>query len=201
MNHVSSLLPDHNAHILVTIMAATAGVSKLVFGLVSDCLRNYRIFLQQGALLAHGVVLMLLPLCGEYSGFLAMAVSLGLSDAMIMVLYGPNVVDLVGAERASQAFGFMSLLSIPGFLSAPAITGQYWSVQCGGGVVLVIVCVCMYMLRFWCSRETHEARARARACLGVYAYARARLHARVHTRARARTHTHTHTHRCLGHYV
>ena len=121
-------MPDRNAHILVTIMAATAGLSKLVFGLVSDCLRNYRIFLQQGALLAHGAVLVLLPSCGVYWGFLVIAVSLGLSDAMIMVLYGPNVVDLVGAGRASQAFGFMSLVSIPGFLSAPAITGQVHAV-------------------------------------------------------------------------
>ncbi|KAK7487598.1 hypothetical protein BaRGS_00021148, partial [Batillaria attramentaria] len=124
VNHVRSLLPDVPASILVTIMAGTSGVSKLVFGLVSDLLRNYRIFLQQGALFAYGVILLFLPLCSNFVGFVVMAVCLGLSDALIMVLFGPNVVDLVGPGRTSQAFGFMSLLSIPGFLSAPAITGR-----------------------------------------------------------------------------
>ncbi|XP_070203045.1 monocarboxylate transporter 10-like [Littorina saxatilis] len=124
VNHVSSLLPGHNASILVTIMAGTSGVSKLIFGLLSDFLRNYRVALQQLGLLVYGAILLLLPLCSNFPGFLVIAVCFGLSDALIMVLYGPNVIDLVGPARASQAFGFMSLLSIPGFLSAPAITGR-----------------------------------------------------------------------------
>lgn len=123
VNHVAHILPGTHASILITVMAAVSGVCKLAVGKLSDLLRQYRIYLQQGALFVYGVIVICIPFSHTFPGFIVIAVGLGIADAVIMVLFGPNAIELVGAGNASQAIGFSSLLSIPTFLSAPAITG------------------------------------------------------------------------------
>ncbi|XP_046375364.2 monocarboxylate transporter 10-like [Haliotis rufescens] len=123
VNHVAHILPGTHASILITVMAAVSGVCKLAVGKLSDLLRQYRIYLQQGALFVYGVIVICIPFSHTFPGFIVIAVGLGIADAVIMVLFGPNAIELVGAGNASQAIGFSSLLSIPTFLSAPVITG------------------------------------------------------------------------------
>ena len=54
VQHVKEVLPDKNGGILVTCIAATSGVGRLIFGKIADLPKVNRILLQQISFVSIG---------------------------------------------------------------------------------------------------------------------------------------------------
>ena len=69
MQHVKEVLPNENGGILVTCIAATSGVGRMIFGRVADLPNVNRILLQQISFVAIGLCTMLLTAAPFFTGF------------------------------------------------------------------------------------------------------------------------------------
>ena len=63
------MLPNENGGILVTCIAATSGVGRMIFGRVADLPNVNRILLQQISFVAIGLCTMLLTAAPFFTGF------------------------------------------------------------------------------------------------------------------------------------
>ena len=130
MEHVKQVLPDHKNQggILVTCIAATSGLGRLMFGKVADLPNVNRILLQQISFVSIGICTMLLAGAAKFTGFewesmIMIALLMGLFDGCFITMLGPIAYDICGPSGASQAVGFLlGLCSIP-LTVGPLIAG------------------------------------------------------------------------------
>ena len=54
--HVNKIAPSYNGESLITCIAATSGIGRLIFGKVSDFKRVNRIFLQQVMICRNAII-------------------------------------------------------------------------------------------------------------------------------------------------
>jgi len=125
------VLSDENGGILVTCIAATSGIGRLVFGLVADLPNVNRILLQQISFVSIGLCSMLLTAAPFFTGFewpsmIIFALFMGIFDGCFITMLGPIAYDLCGPSGASQAVGFLlGLCSIP-LTIGPLIAGYLY---------------------------------------------------------------------------
>ena len=130
MEHVKQVLPDreNQGGILVTCIAATSGLGRLMFGKVADLPNVNRILLQQISFVSIGICTMLLAGAAKFTGFewesmIMIALLMGLFDGCFITMLGPIAYDICGPSGASQAVGFLlGLCSIP-LTVGPLIAG------------------------------------------------------------------------------
>ena len=126
--NLRKVLSDENGGILVTCIAATSGIGRLVFGLVADLPNVNRILLQQISFVSIGLCSMLLTAAPFFTGFewpsmIIFALFMGIFDGCFITMLGPIAYDLCGPSGASQAVGFLlGLCSIP-LTIGPLIAG------------------------------------------------------------------------------
>jgi len=131
VQHVKEVLPNENGGILVTCIAATSGVGRMIFGRVADLPNVNRILLQQISFVAIGLCTMLLTAAPFFTGFewasmIISALCLGIFDGCFITMLGPIAYDLCGPSGASQAVGFLlGLCSIP-LTIGPLIAGYLY---------------------------------------------------------------------------
>jgi len=117
-----------NGGILVTCIAATSGIGRLIFGKVADLPKVNRILLQQISFVSIGACTMLLAAAPKFTGFewgtmIIISLFMGLFDGCFITMLGPIAYDLCGPSGASQAVGFLlGLCSIP-LTIGPLIAG------------------------------------------------------------------------------
>ena len=118
--YVRDILPDSSGgESLMTCIAVTAGVGKIVFGWVADRPNVNPICLQQISYVFLGVTTMLYataPYFGEYAyaSLIAFSLVMGLFDGCFSTMLGPIAVQICGQNGASQAIGFLlGLCSFP----------------------------------------------------------------------------------------
>jgi MCP family monocarboxylic acid transporter-like MFS transporter 10 len=122
---VKDILPDRNGGSLVTCIAITSGIGRLIFGKVADLPNVNRILLQQISFVSIGICTMLLTAAPYFNGFQFEAMSvfaliMGLFDGCFITMLGPIAYDICGTAGASQAIGFLlGLCSIPLTLGPP----------------------------------------------------------------------------------
>ena len=127
---MKQVLPDrkNQGGILVTCIAATSGLGRLVFGKVADLPNVNRILLQQISFVSIGICTMLLAGAAKFTGFewesmIMIALLMGLFDGCFITMLGPIAYDICGPSGASQAVGFLlGLCSIP-LTVGPLIAG------------------------------------------------------------------------------
>lgn len=125
VNHVRDIMPHANGKVLVTCIGATSGVGRLVFGKIADCPNVNRIFLQQVAFVAIGILTILLTVFRNFPAFVVICLGLGLFDGCFISLLGPIAFDLCGPKGASQAIGFLlGLCSVP-LTVGPPVAGKF----------------------------------------------------------------------------
>jgi len=131
VQHVKDVLPEENGGILVTCIAATSGIGRLIFGKVADLPNVNRILLQQISFVSIGLCTMLLTAAPKFTGFewesmIIFALFMGLFDGCFITMLGPIAYDLCGPSGASQAVGFLlGLCSIP-LTIGPLIAGYLY---------------------------------------------------------------------------
>ena len=121
--YVEDILPNNNGEALLTCIAITAGLGKLVFGWVADRPSVNPICLQQFSFIFIGCCTMLLTTAqyfGSYSyaSLIMFSLVMGLFDGCFSTMLGPIATYICGPVGASQAIGFLL-----GFCSAPLMIG------------------------------------------------------------------------------
>lgn len=76
---------------------------------------------------------MMIPLCNSFGGLIAVCLLMGLFDGCFISIMAPIAFELVGAQRVSQAIGFLL-----GFMSVPMIVGPPLA---GRGKTFLITCI------------------------------------------------------------
>ena len=129
VQHVEDTLPEKNGRTLVTCIAITSLVGRLIFGYIADLPKVNRILLQQVSFVSIGICTMLLTAAPLFQGFnfesmILFSLIMGLFDGCFITMLGPIAFDICGPSGASQAIGFLlGLCSIPLTLGPP-IAGQ-----------------------------------------------------------------------------
>ena len=121
--YVEDILPNENGETLLTCIAITAGIGKLIFGWVADRPKVNPICLQQFSFVFIGGCTMLLttaPCFGNYSytSLIVFSLVMGLFDGCFSTMLGPIAVHICGPVGASQGIGF-----VLGLCSAPLMIG------------------------------------------------------------------------------
>ncbi|XP_002738534.1 monocarboxylate transporter 10-like [Saccoglossus kowalevskii] len=121
INHLEMVLPNANGAVLIGCLGATSLIGRLIFGKVADIPNVSRIALQQVSFLVIGVMCTLIPLASShYAAIIVAVLVMGIFDGCFVSLMGPIAFDIVGAENASQAIGFiLGLMSVPLTLGPP----------------------------------------------------------------------------------
>ena len=123
-------LPEKNGRTLVTCIAITSLIGRLIFGYISDFKNVNRILLQQVSFISIGICTMLLTTAPFFQGFnfefmILFSLILGLFDGCFITLLGPIAFDICGRSGASQAIGFLLGLSSIPLTLGPPIAGQF----------------------------------------------------------------------------
>lgn len=120
MKHVKERLgPDVKEEILLLCIGVTSGVGRLVFGRVADYIPGVKkVYLQVVSFFLIGLMSMMIPLCYNLGGLIAVCLFMGLFDGCFICIMAPIAFELVGPENVSQAIGFLL-----GFMSIPMTVG------------------------------------------------------------------------------
>lgn len=107
VQHVKDTTPGKNGRLLVTCIAVTSGIGKLIFGKIADLPRVNRIFLQQISFVSIGICTMLLTAAPYFTGFefesmIMFSLIMGLFDGCFITMLGPIAYDICGPAGASQ---------------------------------------------------------------------------------------------------
>jgi MCP family monocarboxylic acid transporter-like MFS transporter 10 len=127
--YVKDILPEKNGEGLLTCIGITAGIGKILLGIIADRPNVNPVFLQQFSFVAIGIITMLLntaPYFGDYAytSMVILSLLLGVFDGCYSALLGPIAVYICGPRGASQAIGFiLGLTSIP-FMLGPLLAGD-----------------------------------------------------------------------------
>ena len=128
--YVEDILPGESGEALLTCIAITAGIGKIIFGLVADRPNVNPICLQQFSFVFIGCCTMLLTTAryfGSYSyaSLIVFALVMGLFDGCFSTMLGPIAVYICGPVGASQAIGFILGLCAGPLMLGPLIAGNF----------------------------------------------------------------------------
>lgn len=120
LKHVKERI-DQDVHdeTLLLCLGITSGVGRLLFGRIADYIPGAKkVYLQVISFFFIGLMSMMIPLCNSFGGLIAVCLLMGLFDGCFISIMAPIAFELVGAQRVSQAIGFLL-----GFMSVPMIVG------------------------------------------------------------------------------
>ena len=91
---VKDKLPEYDGTYLVTCVAITSGVGRIIFGKIADLPKVNRILLQQISFVSIGICTMLLVAAPYFTGFefesmIVFALIMGLFDGCFISMLGP----------------------------------------------------------------------------------------------------------------
>ena len=128
--YVKDTLPGRNGNALISCMAATSFLGRLIFGKLVDQTQWVNgVVLQQLALVAIGSCTMLLVAAQYFGDFyfyalILIVLVLGLFDGCFITMFGPIAFEVCGQEGAAQGIGFiLGLLSLP-LTIGPTVAGE-----------------------------------------------------------------------------
>ncbi|XP_072264869.1 monocarboxylate transporter 10 [Pyxicephalus adspersus] len=120
MKHVKERLgEDINEEVLLLCIGVTSGVGRLIFGRVADYIPGVKkVYLQVISFFFIGLMSMMIPVCHNFGGLIAVCLFMGLFDGCFICIMAPIAFELVGPQHVSQAIGFLL-----GFMSIPMTVG------------------------------------------------------------------------------
>ena len=125
---IKDVIGDVSGEFLVTCIAASSGLGRIIFGKIADHSRVNPIFLQQISFICIGVCTMLLTSAqylssGAYPLLIILTLIFGLFDGCFITMFGPIAYSICGPSGASQGIGFiLGMCGIP-LTTGPPITG------------------------------------------------------------------------------
>ncbi|XP_055041768.2 monocarboxylate transporter 10 [Misgurnus anguillicaudatus] len=122
MKHVEERFgTDSNKELLLMCIGITSGVGRLIFGQVADYVPGVnKVYLQVSSFLVIGLMSMMIPLCQNFGGLIAVCLLMGLFDGCFICIMAPIAFQLVGSQNVSQAIGFLlGMMSVPMTVGPP----------------------------------------------------------------------------------
>ncbi|XP_054853269.1 monocarboxylate transporter 10 [Eublepharis macularius] len=120
LKHVKERIgEDVQDETLLLCLGFTSGAGRLIFGRIADYVPGAKkIYLQVISFFFIGLMSMMIPLCYSFGSLIAVCLFMGLFDGCFISIMAPIAFELVGAQDASQAIGFLL-----GFMSIPMTVG------------------------------------------------------------------------------
>lgn len=121
-------LEDSQAAFLISIIGIANTVGRIVFGFMADYKWVNRLMLYNTALVLCGIISLLSALCYNYPLMAAYAACFGLFIGVYICLTPIVIVDLLGLDKLSNAFGLVLLFQGIGTVLGPPIAGAVYDV-------------------------------------------------------------------------
>ncbi|XP_049284550.1 monocarboxylate transporter 13 isoform X2 [Anopheles funestus] len=112
-------IEQNSASFLISIIGITNTVGRIVCGYVADFPQVDALFLNNICLVISTVAVALTPFCHTYAAYVAMAIAFGIAIAGYISLTSIILVDLLGLDKLTNAFGLLIL-----FRGAATIVGS-----------------------------------------------------------------------------
>ncbi|XP_055602325.1 uncharacterized protein LOC129751075 isoform X2 [Uranotaenia lowii] len=112
-------IEQNSASFLISIIGITNTVARIVCGYVADFPKVDALFMNNICLLISTFSVGLTPFCHSYASYVAMAISFGIAVAGYISLTSIILVDLLGLDKLTNAFGLLIL-----FRGAATIVGS-----------------------------------------------------------------------------
>uniref|UniRef100_A0A453YHT2 Major facilitator superfamily (MFS) profile domain-containing protein n=1 Tax=Anopheles arabiensis TaxID=7173 RepID=A0A453YHT2_ANOAR len=112
-------IEQNSASFLISIIGITNTVGRIVCGYVADFPQVDALFLNNICLVISTVAVALTPFCHSYAAYVAMAIAFGIAIAGYISLTSIILVDLLGLDKLTNAFGLLIL-----FRGAATIVGS-----------------------------------------------------------------------------
>uniref|UniRef100_A0A182Q9L7 Major facilitator superfamily (MFS) profile domain-containing protein n=1 Tax=Anopheles farauti TaxID=69004 RepID=A0A182Q9L7_9DIPT len=112
-------IEQNSASFLISIIGITNTVGRIVCGYVADFPSVDALFLNNICLVISTVAVALTPFCHTYAAYVAMAIAFGIAIAGYISLTSIILVDLLGLDKLTNAFGLLIL-----FRGAATIVGS-----------------------------------------------------------------------------
>ena len=108
------------AAFLLSAIGVTNTVGRMLTGLIADYAKVNPLLLNNMSLLLSGICIVCIPLCENFSTFIVVALLFGLFVSGFAALTSIVLVDLLGLEKLTNAFGLLILFrGAASFLAAP----------------------------------------------------------------------------------
>ncbi|XP_062130879.1 monocarboxylate transporter 9 [Drosophila sulfurigaster albostrigata] len=102
-------IAKNDAAMLLSIIGITNTVGRVVCGWVADLPQVNSLLLNNICLLISTVAVTLTPLCYSYSAYIAMSIAFGIAISGYISLTSIILVDLLGLDKLTNAFGLLIL--------------------------------------------------------------------------------------------
>uniref|UniRef100_A0A2M4CTS0 Putative monocarboxylate transporter n=1 Tax=Anopheles darlingi TaxID=43151 RepID=A0A2M4CTS0_ANODA len=112
-------IDQNSASFLISIIGITNTVGRIVCGYVADFPKVDALFLNNICLVISTIAVALTPFCSSYASYVVMAIAFGIAIAGYISLTSIILVDLLGLDKLTNAFGLLIL-----FRGAATIVGS-----------------------------------------------------------------------------
>ncbi|XP_055547551.1 monocarboxylate transporter 2 isoform X2 [Wyeomyia smithii] len=112
-------IEQNSASFLISIIGITNTVGRIVCGYIADFPKVDALFLNNICLVISTFAVALTPFCHSYASYVAMAIGFGIAVAGYISLTSIILVDLLGLDKLTNAFGLLIL-----FRGAATIVGS-----------------------------------------------------------------------------
>ncbi|XP_052869635.1 monocarboxylate transporter 3 isoform X2 [Anopheles cruzii] len=112
-------IEQNSASFLISIIGITNTVGRIVCGYVADFPKVDALFLNNICLVISTIAVALTPFCHSYASYVVMAIAFGIAIAGYISLTSIILVDLLGLDKLTNAFGLLIL-----FRGAATIVGS-----------------------------------------------------------------------------
>ncbi|VDK36265.1 unnamed protein product [Taenia asiatica] len=116
---------EASANLLVYLSSVNT-VGRVMAGVISDWPCTDALFVNNAALIISGTACIVLPLMPSYIGHVAYAVTFGLAIAAFVSLRIILLVEMLGLERLTNAFGFLLLFQGLAFIVSPPLLASFY---------------------------------------------------------------------------
>nr|CDS28168.1 monocarboxylate transporter [Hymenolepis microstoma] len=156
---------ESSANLLVYLSAVNT-VGRIVAGVISDWPCTDALLVNNAALITAGIACMLLPILPTYAGHVAYAVTFGLSIAAFVSLRIILLVEMLGLDRLTNAYGFLLLFQGVAYMASSPILAAFYDAYSdyrftfllGGGCLIIsgIMCIPLRVLHRWEKKRNGE---------------------------------------------
>jgi MFS family permease len=116
---VNKGIEKDQAAFLLSIIGITNTIGRVLSGVISDLPQVSALLMNNLCLLLSGICIAIVPFCGSYGAYVGMAVFFGLFVSGYVSLTSIMLVELLGLENLTNAFGLLIL-----FRGAASIVGS-----------------------------------------------------------------------------
>ncbi|VDO04884.1 unnamed protein product [Rodentolepis nana] len=156
---------ESSANLLVYLSSVNT-VGRIVAGVISDWPCTDALLVNNAALIIAGVACMLLPILPTYAGHVAYAVTFGLSIAAFVSLRIILLVEMLGLDRLTNAYGFLLLFQGVAYMASSPILAAFYDAYndyrytffLGGGCLIIsgVMCIPLRKLHRWEKKRNGE---------------------------------------------